>query len=212
MELVGSPHAPAWTSIRCELKAPLARGSAPRRASAPRARARRRSARSTRRAALRHQRDDVGRARGAGVLDEVGVLGREARAADRQAVAAGLGQQQPRRATSRARLGVVRVLEGRAERLDPLRLGLVAASAQLRQASPSRSRGQPRSSANARPHDDLAGRRGPSGGSRTRAAPGARRSRPVGGRDHRPTRASARARRRRRSRSSAPRRRRSRGC
>ncbi len=65
----------------------------------------------------RHQGEDVGGRRGAVVLDEVRVLGGEARAADPQAAAAGRIEQLP----GRPPLGalVVGVLEGRAERLDP---------------------------------------------------------------------------------------------
>ena len=44
-------------------------------------------------AGRRHHREDVGGRRPAGVLDEVGVLGREARAADREAAAAGRIEQ-----------------------------------------------------------------------------------------------------------------------
>src|SRR6202020_2514886 len=80
-------------------------------------------------AACGHHRERVGRARGAGVLDEVRVLRREARAADRQAITAGLGEQQAGGAAFRAR--VIRVLERRAERLDALRLCLVPALSQL---------------------------------------------------------------------------------
>ena len=50
---------------------------------------------STRRAALPHQRHHVRGARAAGVLDEVRVLGREARASHLQAVAARRGEQLP---------------------------------------------------------------------------------------------------------------------
>ena len=76
-------------------RTPTTRESARPRASAPRARAPRRSARCTRRRPSAITATTSAVRRRAGVLDEVRVLGREARAADRQAVAAGLGEQQP---------------------------------------------------------------------------------------------------------------------
>ncbi len=65
-------------------------------------------------ATLLHQRDHVGRCGSARVLYEVGVLGRKARAPDSQAVAFGLGQQQPGAASLGRRI-FLRVLESGAE-------------------------------------------------------------------------------------------------
>ncbi len=160
-------------------------------------------------AALGHHREHIGGGRRAGVLDEVRVLGREARAADRQAVAAGLGQQQPgaaapRRARSSGFLNVepnVLIPCGwaswRRSRISASVALTVVASAPAR-ARTRRARRSPR-------------RPGSSGGSRSRAPP-ARGARPRRPSRSPPTRAPARARRRRRLRSSAPRRRRCRGC
>ena len=98
--------------------APPARGSTPKRS-------------CTRRAALGHERHHVRRGGGAGVLDEVGVLLGEPGAAHGQPAAARLVEQHSGAAPAGAR--VVRVLEGRAEGLDPGGLGLAAGRAHLGQ-------------------------------------------------------------------------------
>ena len=143
------------------------------------------------------------------VLDEVRVLGGEARTADPEAAAAGRVEQ----LAGRAALGprVVGVLEGRAEGLDPGGLRLAA----LRPASPASvaliSSGSPGCSRKEAPRDDLALAEVGAAvgeaelvGSAALGALGRCRSRPIRG--------CARARRRRRWRSSAPPRRRCRGC
>ncbi len=96
-------------------------------------------------APLGHQRDHVGGAGVAVVLDEVRVLGGEARSPDAQPAASGCLEQLARAASLGAR--VIRVLEGGAERLDPGWLGLAGATsasprvaASPRSARPARAR------------------------------------------------------------------------
>ena len=81
--------------------------------------------------ALRHHGEDVGRRRVAGVLDEVGVHLGESRPAPPEAATSGRLEELP----GRAPLGawIAGIGEGRAEGLDPRRLGLAALVAHARQ-------------------------------------------------------------------------------
>ena len=81
--------------------------------------------------ALRHQRDHVGGRRLAGVLDEVRVLLGEAGAAHLEAAAARGLEQLAGGLSVRPR--IVGVLEGRAEGLDPGRLGLAPLRTEIRE-------------------------------------------------------------------------------